>query len=166
MPSSCRSNWLPSILVDTAKQFRQAYWFREIHSRTGNHSMPAGAHIRSKRGQKDNRSIAQLRIKVDASRYFAPIHVRHHHVEQDQVRVKLTRYRQYPSRDIHGPNVVKQSAFEVEFETSRHCGFVIDNEYPPGTHILLLVRCRLGLFKGRWLGYVLASRESGCVYLG
>src|SRR5439155_24237684 len=79
-------------------------------------------------GEKDDRRVMQFRVGLDSCRYFASVCLRHHDVEQNQVRPEIPGALMSPAGIVFFEYQIATCFFEKDFNQVSSVAVVINNQ--------------------------------------
>src|SRR5262249_26100503 len=84
--------------------------------------------FRDQRGEKYDRRALQFRISLDLRRYLATVHLSHHYVEQNQIRLEALRGLVGLGGKVLFRHEIPTRSFEKDFDQVSAVRVVIDNQ--------------------------------------
>src|SRR6185312_9270453 len=101
---------------------------RDIHAPADLALRSAQLLLLDRGGQKHHGRFAQRRVLFQTGGDVSAVHVRHHDVEQDQVRLELLRGLEHPRAKILLAHLVVARSFEVQFQQPGDAGLIIGHQ--------------------------------------
>ena len=120
------SRLTPGALLDALGQCCKAGRFGDEEV-PGDHRSVRGCFLRGDdRGEKDHRHAFEFRVELELRGQVAGIDFRHHHVEKDEVGLKVASRLEGVAGVVFSAHRVGTGAFEVHFYRACDAGFVVD----------------------------------------